>query len=502
MFRTLLALGIAAASWGMVGCRPPTGAESGAERGTGSAGRGPLKPEDAWLAKIGVGPAQTARVCKRGARDRAAQVLCAPGATGIHGLSDLYRALGFVEPASRYVASTTHSLALSARIVSAANPRTFVFPPDKAPIPLERFVVTAFARGEQFLELAALDPATLEYNFYLVRFEQDCNATRCTPEDLLTEKIESGWTSFTLYADRDLEDTALDCLSCHLPFGPGTRKQLLMRQTAHPWLHWGDFRGVYEKRICHEHPAPYPGRWIPGEGVDLMARLEGRDGHHAGLPVAELAAAPSGERFSLFLTDAENTIRHSVTRSGYPYAQLDFDARGALCERMATGQSPTWEQARSDSLLHGLPVPFYAEDVLDPVKRQEIARDRAGFLARHAADDAVDLAMSLMSKEASVAIGFLPRADASGKELLHAMCVRCHSASVPVRLKRAKFDAETLDRIQPETAKAIRKRITLPRSSPELMPPLRAGELPAWAIARIDAYLRDHCGAPDPRACD
>jgi hypothetical protein len=84
--------------------------------------------------------------------------------------------------------------------------------------------------------------------------------------------------------------------------------------------------------------------------------------------------------------------------------------------------------------------------------------------------------------------------------MLRALCVRCHSNATEVRLKRARFNADRIDRIEPAVADAVRERINLPRSSPELMPPLRVGELPSWAIARIDAYLREHCATPG--ACD
>jgi hypothetical protein len=80
------------------------------------------------------------------------------------------------------------------------------------------------------------------------------------------------------------------------------------------------------------------------------------------------------------------------------------------------------------------------------------------------------------------------------------MCVRCHAAAVDQRLRRARFNAEALERIGPVTATAIRQRLSLPKTSPEVMPPRRVGELPSWAIARIDRYLRDHCA--DPGACD
>lgn len=498
VFHVLGAVAVAMASFS---CLPPADSAGKAPpRAAGSEGHAAPRAEAVWLGEIGRGREQTARVCTSGARDRVVEALCAPNAPAIRGLADLYRALGFAPPESRYVASTTHSLGLSARIVSAANPRTFVFTRDRAPIPSERLVTTAFGRGEQVVELAALDSKTLDYNFYLLSFEQACNATRCTPEDLLTERIESGWTGFTLYGERHLEDTPLDCLSCHQPFGPGTHKQLVMRQTAHPWLHWGDFRGVYEARICPDPPPNPPGRFMPGDGLDLLVRLEGQGGRHGGIAVSELAEAASGERFSLFLTEAENTIRYSSYPPGYSYAQVDFDSTASLCERLSSGTSATWERQRGESMARGLPVPYYSHDVTDPAKRAELVSDRAGFLTRHAAEDAFDVAMTFIAADVSTAVGFVPRPDDTAEKLLREMCVRCHSASTEVRLKRARFNAERIDRIDPDLADNIMARIRLPRSSPELMPPLRTGELPAFAIARIEAYLREHCSVPG--ACD
>lgn len=469
------------------------------DAGPGSA-PGTSSPEDTWLAAIGTGAAQKARVCERKARDGVSAALCGPDSGNVRGLEDLYRALGFGDPDKRYVAATTHSLALSAHLVSAANPRAFVFAPEKAPLAPQRLVVTAFARGEQLVELAALDAATLDYNFYLLRFEQDCNRTRCTPEELLTEKVERDWTSYTLYTDRDLEDTPLDCLSCHLPFGAGTHKQLLMRQTAHPWFQWGDYKGVNETRICYDHAVPPPGQWLPGEGLTLLAALEGQDGRYAGLPIRELVDSPSGERFSLFLTEAENTIRESAYPAGYPYAQLDFDAATTLCERLATGTSPTWDQARAGALAKGLLIPFYGPDVLDPAPRAQLAADRTGFLEAHENEAAADVAAAWFSAEASEAIGFVPRRDATAPEILRSMCIRCHSAKVPPAFARAGFNAEDIGTLDPVTARAVRERVMLPRSSAKLMPPLRSGELPPWAVARIDDYLRHHCTKPG--ACD
>ena len=463
-------------------------------------------PEDAWLARIGTGPAQTARVCGRGATDRVATALCDKATPPIRGLADLYRALRLDQTGERLVAVTTHSLGLSARTVSALNPRVLVYQDishKRRRVAYEEVVVTGFARGEQLVELAALDPGNYEYNFYLLRFTQACNRTRCTPEDLLTEKVESGWIEWTLYSERDLEDTPLDCASCHLPFGVGTHKMLLMRQEFDPWMHWSDFRGGDERTLCRT--ADFEGSVgkivAVAEGLDLLRAVEGVGGRYAGVPVAELHATESGKVFATYVVDAEGLIRNSPYRpSDYRYEQAGFATREVLCERFHTGTSPTWDRLRRDAFAHGLPVPFYGPDVVDAERRVEVAADRIAFLRRHAADDAFAVAASFIAADVAGAVGFVPRPGDSAPEILRAMCVRCHTAATDQRLRRARFDAESIDQIGPVVATAIRRRLSLPRMSPELMPPLRVGELPPWAIARIDRYLRDRC--TDPGACD
>ncbi len=461
------------------------------------------RPEDVWLSRIGTGPDQTARVCARGATDRVATVLCAESPPPIRGLDDLYGALRLGRPGQRRTATTTHSLGLSARTVSAVNPRVLVFENTRdrsEPVKYEQIVATTFTRGEQLVEILGLDPATYEYNFYLLRFQQDCNRSRCTPEDLLTDKIESGWTGWTLYSDRDLEDTPLDCVTCHLPFGPGTHKQMLMRQVFDPWMHWGDFRGGNEHFLCPDQPPDgAPGKVVvTADGLDLLRAIEGPTGRYAGVPVPELHAALSGDLLTKFLTDADQAIRASPYPS-YPYGQVAFQTREVLCERFHTGQSPTWDQERRESLARGLPVPYFGPDVLDPKPRAEVLADRGAFLRRHAGAEAFDVAASLIGADVASAVGFLPRQGDSAPEILKSMCVRCHAANTDPRLRRSRFNAESIDPIDPPTFSAIRDRLSLPRNSPDLMPPLRVGELPTWAIARVERYLRDRCA--NPEAC-
>ena len=415
---------------------------------------------------------------------------------------------GSTDPVERLVAATVHSLGLSARLVSGLNPRVLVFQDishKRRPVTYEELVVAGFTRGEQLVELAALDPATYEYNFYLFRFEQACNRTRCTPEDLLTEKVESGWTDWTLYAERDLEDTPLDCVSCHLPFGPGTHKQFLMRQVFDPWMHWGDFRGGDERKLCPEQPADgSAGKVVVvADGLDLLRAVEGPAGRYAGVPVAKLHAAKSGELFARFVADAEGLVRGSPYRpNDYPFGQVAFQTREVLCERFHTGDKPDLGSAPARiarSRAPGSLLPTRRRST--PSAAPRLLADRGAFLRRHAGDDAFDVAASFIGAEVATAVGFLPRREdtrardpARDVRPLSRRRDRSAPAARPVQRRGDR------PRSSPVTATVIRQRLSLPRTSPELMPPLRVGELPRWAIARIDRYLRDHC--TDPGGCD
>ena len=74
------------------------------------------------------------------------------------------------------------------------------------------------------------------------------------------------------------------------------------------------------------------------------------------------------------------------------------------------------------------------------------------------------------------------------------MCVRRHAGGIGTRLARGRFDVTALDRLDTAAAREILRRISLPPTSPERMPPLRAGELPDWAVARINAFLGPAAG--------
>ena len=462
--------------------------------------------ERVWLGRVGTGPAQTAAVCGRGAADPVARALCRTPAPVLGGLDDLYRALGVSPGSDGLAAVTTHSLGLSARTVSALNPRTFVFS-RYASLDENTIAAVAFSRGEPFVEMVGYDPGARDFNFYLLAFEPACSSpAACAPRDLLSERIEAAWTSWTLYADRDLEDTPLDCGSCHRPDGAGAPRRLLMRQVDGPWMHWGDFRGVSAPTACTDETGAttlVDGE-IVADGADLLRVVDGPLGRHGGVAVADLIAAPSGYDLSSFLFYAAGLVDGigdvPCLAPDCPFSEPDpFPSQEILCDRLRHGRADAdggaWSRYRADVRARGFPAPFFDPDIPDASSREAVARDFVAFVAapppaQQDGGDAFTKTSGLITPEVARAIGFLPDDGDAAPALLTKMCVRCHGANTDPRLARSRFNAAALDPLDASTARAILERISLPPTSPERMPPLRAGELPPWAIERIAELLR------------
>ena len=392
----------------------------------------------------------------------------------------------------------THSLGLSARTVSALNPRTFVFP-RYSPLDENQIAAVAFSRGEPFVELVGYDPAANDFNFYLLAFEPAVRGG-----ELLTERIETGWTGWTLYADRDLEDTPLDCTSCHRPDGPGAPRRLLMRQESGPWMHWGDFRGVSPPTACTDETGAITIEQgeIVADGADLLRQVDGPLGRHGGVAVADLVGAQSGYDLSSFIFYvagyADGIGDVPCLPPDCPFSEPHpFLSQEVLCDRLrlgrADGAGGAWARYRGDVLIRGFPVPYFEPDILDPSVRATVAANFAAFVAApppgQQGGDAFTKASGLIGADAARAIGFLPDEGDSAAAILTKMCVRCHGASNDGRLARSRFNAAALDSLDGAVARKILERIALPRTSPERMPPLRAGELPDWAVDRISEFL-------------
>ena len=148
------------------------------------------------------------------------------------------------------------------------------------------------------------------------------------------------------------------------------------------------------------------------------------------------------------------------------------------------------------SRARGLPFPYYGPDVLDPAARSELVASRANFWESRRQEDPFDVLTGLLGAEVPSAVGFAPREGESAPEILRGMCGRCHAPDANPALLRSRFDAEATDSVAPATFQEVRARLSLPPSSPDAMPPRRAGALPGWAIDRVLEYLAARCSTP------
>jgi mono/diheme cytochrome c family protein len=473
----------------------------GQQPGTGAPGRRP-PVEDVWLATVGSGPPQNARVCARGAGDPVARAFCAQPAPEIDSLQRLLQVLNLDKPfPARVEATTTHSLGLTGRAVTALNPRV-VFAAMTVPdneLRADRTLAVAFSRGEQFVELAAYDPDERTLNLYLGHFRQSCNAggAGCGPLDLLGPGVETGWREFTLYAAEDLEDTPLDCLSCHQRSGGqpdvGRRLRFLMRQFSGPWLHWA---GPVTSRVdC----APEGFARLP-DLLTLRAAITGET-HYAGVALADLESRDSGRDLEAFIALAN--VAAGLGQELTPGALFPSMALGepyvlpseAVLQESLCGIDPVnWRRYRDAVLtVAGLPVPFHAPDVLDRSDADALAGRFAERLAA-STEEAFSLAASWLSDEAAEGSGFRFAAGNDPALVLRQACVRCHGPGTRPDLRRARFNVEALAHLAPEQSREVIRRLSLPADDPQAMPPARAVDLaPAMRQSLID-HVRSACG--------
>jgi hypothetical protein len=274
-----------------------------------------------------------------------------------------------------------------------------------------------------------------------------------------------------------------------------------MRQFGYPWLQWGDFRGLPPPVACTDDAgAPtLVDVGVQADGADLLRAIDGELGRHGGIPVAELLISTSGYHLSSFISYAARLAQGlGDVACNPPECPLSepypFPTQDVLCDQLQRGRADepggAWARYREQVSPRGIPVPFFTHDLLDAGVRAVIAADFDSFTAATGSGgDAFTLLSGLVGENAAQAIGFLPDENDSAPTLLAKMCGRCHGASTDPRLARARFDATALERLDAATAGKVLDRLSLPRTSPERMPPLRSGELPDWAIARIAEFL-------------
>ena len=431
----------------------------------------------------GSGAAEDLReLCARPGADVVRDVFCAAAPPPIASLADLQALLGIATgPAAltqsgdttSAVVLTSHSTALSGRLVSPINPRA-IFASGKSNAGLAIRVIMAFQRGTQQVELIAVDRNKPRFNFYLVTFGQACNERErgCLPGDLFTPRIETDWLSVAVQDDEDLKNTRLDCRRCHQL---GIREPiLLMRELRTPWTHF------FGTDIDPSSGSPAPG---PEDLVRDYGDAKG-DEAYAGIP-------PAGVRSTAPI------VLESLMGMTQPLFRLRAHSRGALAEGpdgypAEPSRSATWDAAYG-AFKRGerLALPYFAERVTDPDKQASLTQAYGAYLSgQMAADDLPDLA-DIFPDDAQVRaeIGLQTEPGATPVDALIQACASCHNDVLDQGISRARFSVALSRLDDAEIQKAI-ARIELPEGAPGVMPPPEARQLDVAARIALLEYLQ------------
>jgi hypothetical protein len=427
--------------------------------------------------------------CARDAiADRVRDVFCTDTLPEIHSLYELQTLLRIDPPrpgeppnlldpyGSKFVIALGHSTALAGRLVSPINPRVIV---------LGEQVITAFQRGVQQLEIVARYADRIAYNFYLLTFEQACNASEsgCGNGDLFTPRIESDWTRIEIRDDEELKNSVADCRQCHQRARPDNL--LLMRELKAPWAHFFE-------------PAPQGdiGITLPGpRNSDLMLDYLQAKGDELYGSAAVQDIPPTAA-----------SVLQSVVGSDQP---LLFDSRKIDDERWPYGPdgfpaepnpSPTWENAYA-SFKRGeqLALPYLERRVSDAQKQAQLtaayASYRAGDLPADELPDLSDIFPDDPYLRARMGLSVEP--DAAPADALIQACGSCHNDVLDQTISRARFNID-LSRLDTSELEIAIDRIQRPTGASGSMPPRDARQLDSESRARLLEYLRDSVRArPD-----
>jgi hypothetical protein len=364
-------------------------------------------------------------------------------------------------------AVTGNSSSLVARSVSALNPRVVAFRmPDEGGLDAD-FAALGFARGEQLVELAAYDPGARDGKgnlaFFLVRYEQKCNATgSCTNAELLTAKTEVGWQNVSVYSQDDLKNTTLDCLQCHEPNGPGSRRILRMQERKAPWTHFfaafttGGSQLVTDFTTAHgsEGYGPIPAGRIAASNPAALEQLVERAG-----------CAPQPNEFDSMAIEVERCSGDTTTANPPPSWQRVYDVARA-----------------GDAIA----VPFYDWRVTDPNK---VVSASVAFAGAMVAGGNVPDVRDVFRDDVATSLGFVPAPSENARAILAQTCRHCHNAGLDQTLSRARFDVDRTDTMPAAERALAVARLRLPESDAKHMPPARFHSLSPAEIESVALLL-------------
>jgi cytochrome c553 len=370
----------------------------------------------------------------------------------------------------------SHSTSLPGALVSALNPRAIV---------MNYNVFVAFNRGVQQAEIIARDRSGERLNFYLLSFNQACNANEhgCSFGDLYTPRIESDWEKVALQDDEELKNTPSDCRQCHQR---GSEKpQLLMRELQGPWTH---FFGPEESEPTE----------LPFDEPSGSALLR------------DYLAAKDREPYAGLSTDMLRVTIGFTLQNYMGFSQpLLFDGSAILNERWPwrpegyfpePQRSPTWaDNYAAFKRGEQLALPFYAPRAADMGKQAQLTAAYRSYLRDElAAEDLPDLSDTFSDDLMTRAeLGLQTEPGATPAQALVQACGTCHNDVLDQSISRARFSV-ALGRLNSAELKLASARLKLPRGSAYAMPPGGARQVDAAGLAPLIQYLeRNQRGEDD-----
>ncbi|HEY6079728.1 MAG TPA: hypothetical protein VIW29_13025 [Polyangiaceae bacterium] len=421
------------------------------------------------LAALKTREEQYEALCSLPRSDAFFQALCATPRPLIDGFASLLRVAKLDQ--NRAFALTGNSTSLVKSAVSSVNPRLIVFPRvTEKRERLPEMTALGFVRGEPFAEVVSRDPSSGDYNFYLFTFERACDyvANGCDLASVLTEEVEHDWTAFSVYTEEDIENTSLDCRSCHQPQGYGTKKILRMQELESPWLHW------------------FPQRFVQRTDSDRLLTAQFLEAHaldaqYGGIPIDTIRNAldeGSGAQLEALLVSEGQAEQPNV-----------FDPR--IEAEAKAGASATWEEQFAVSLAgEAIGVPYPLADVTDAALRTARAKQYLDVVSGAATRESLLDLRGLFSEDAKQKLGLVPQPGATGQAVLTQFCSRCHDGRGNPSLSRARFNVKDLASLSREEKDLAIARLLQPESSLLRMPPSRVGTLPPAELAAAIDELR------------
>jgi hypothetical protein len=435
------------------------------------------------------GPAASANpsrpaFCDRPGDDAVRDIFCAETAPSIRRLED-FQNLFEVNPRGRDpndppdafaealyfspiegdMAVLSHSTALAGHLISPINPRW---------IALGAKVILAYQRGVQRLELASRDRKTYQFSFYLLTFEQACNArdTGCSPGDLYTDKIERDWSNVRIQEAEDLKNTAFDCRQCHQR-GRDT-PSLLMRELQSPWTHF-----MFPVDTSNS---------LPGTGANELMEdyVEAKgDELYGGLDLSAISPL-SAFRLESIVDPVQPLLFDApkIENERWPYGPDGY--------AKTPGPSPTWN-AGYEGFKRGeqLALPYLETRAVDIDKQAALSRAyqryRAGEIEADALPDLAEIFPDDPQRRAQ--IGLQTEPNATPEEALIQACGGCHNDVLDQNISRARFTI-ALSRLDRAELDVAIERIQRPRNAPGAMPPPEFRQLESGVRDRLLEYLQ------------